>query len=387
LLTTPPPVGDAVLSATSAADGRPEFLVRLGLLLPCSVEDVEAAYRDAAKQAHPDHGGTVAEFVQLQSDYQSALEYARLSTNRRAWLAANVERYAAQQVVIAEVERRGGSVETSRPEWIARDVGEDFAQVAESITAIRWSGSEVTAADIQYLVSQLDHLGNVHRLDLSDTLLDYRTIRLLARLPTLHELNLQGTYAGNRTAAVLAELPALRRVNLGDTFVTWYGVWRLQGRRPGLVILSQYDDACRSSGAKRNYRWLMRLLVVYICAMVLATHYPVEPEIVPDVGWADADKAVHFGIYCGLTSLIAFALSWRCTDRKSLTGLSVAGYAGIAIFVTLFAAADEFTQPFTGRHQDFKDWLADVSGMVFGLILFSIVAGYRRQGGRLQRTR
>jgi VanZ family protein len=377
-LTTPPPLADAAISTTSAGDGRPEFLVRLGLLIPCSVEDVEAAYRDAAKQAHPDHGGTVAEFVQLQSDYQAAIEYARLTTNRRGWLAENVERYAAQQDVIAEIERRGGVVETSRPEWISREVGEDFAQIVDAISAIRWTGPEVTPADIRYLVSQREHVGSLHRLDLSDTLLDYRTIRLLAALPTLHELNLHGTYAGSRTAAALAELPALRRVDLGDTFVNRYDIWRLRGRRPTLEIVSQYDNTRRPSAAKRAYRWLMRLLVVYVFGLVLATHYPPDPDIIPEVRWRGMDKVVHFGIYCGLTSLTAFALSWRSKNRTSRTGLSAKWYVAIAVFVAAFAAVDEFTQPLTGRDRDLKDWLADMGGMLFGLILFSVVAPYLR---------
>lgn len=376
---TPPPLADASTSWATASDGRPDFLIRLGLLIPCSLEDVEAAFRDAVKHVHPDHGGTAAEFVQLEADYQAALQYAQFYTNRRAWLGANVERYAAQQELIAEIERRGGSVETARPQWIAREVGDDFAQVLDTIVGVRLTGPEVGLADVQYLASRREHLGGLHRLDLSDSLVDWRAIKCLTAFPTLHELDLSGTFAGNRTAGVLAQLPALRRVNLSDTFVTWRGVWRLRHRRPDLEVITQCDATRGTAGTKRGYRWLMRLLVAYVIALVLATHMPSDPDLLPQVHWQAADKVVHFGIYCGLATLMAFALSWRCADPKSRTGLSAAWFAGIAIFVGAFAAIDELTQPWTGRETDLKDWIADVAGMAVGLICFALISLYRRQ--------
>ena len=377
---TPSPFADAPHALATASDSRPDFLIRLGLLVPCSVEDVEAAFRESAKRAHPDHGGKASDFVQLQADYQAALEYARIHANRRAWLAANIERYTAQQELIAAIERRGGSVETSRPAWIDREIGEDFGQLVDTITAVRWTGPEVGLADVQFLARHRDLLGSLHRLDLSDSLVDLHAVRRLAALPTLHELDLRGTHAGNRSAAVLAEMPSLRRVNVSDTFVTWRGVWRLRRGRPDLEVITQCDNERGTAGTKRGYRWLVRLLAVYVFVLILGTHYPGEPEVIRGVRWPGADKLAHFGIYCGLTGLLAFVVSWRSIDRQSRTGLSAAWYAGIAVFVSTFAAVDELTQPWTGRERDFKDWLADVAGMAAGLILFSLVMLYRRRG-------
>ena len=104
----------------------------------------------------------------------------------------------------------------------------------------------------------------------------------------------------------------------------------------------------------------------------------------PLVRWPGADKLAHFGIYFGLTGLIALVVAWRCTDRQSRTGLSAAWYAAIAVCVASFAAIDEFTQPWTGRERDSKDWLADVAGMTAGLVLFAIISLVRRQGQRLK---
>jgi len=52
---------------SSSRDQRPEFMVRLGLAPPYTVEDVKAAYRDQTKRVHPDHGGSAQEFHALSA--------------------------------------------------------------------------------------------------------------------------------------------------------------------------------------------------------------------------------------------------------------------------------------------------------------------------------
>ncbi|MEA1931105.1 MAG: DnaJ domain-containing protein [Euryarchaeota archaeon] len=48
----------------------------LGLDAGASQDEVRSAYRSLAKEAHPDRGGTEAEFKQLQDAYTTAKEYA-----------------------------------------------------------------------------------------------------------------------------------------------------------------------------------------------------------------------------------------------------------------------------------------------------------------------
>ena len=60
------------MASSSSRDHRPEFMVRLGLAPPYSIEDVKAAYRDQAKRAHPDHGGSSREFHALQEAFDRA---------------------------------------------------------------------------------------------------------------------------------------------------------------------------------------------------------------------------------------------------------------------------------------------------------------------------
>ncbi|QDT72723.1 J domain-containing protein [Lacipirellula limnantheis] len=48
----------------------------LGLPLTATVDDVERAYRELAKQAHPDRGGDVEQFKRLQAAYERAKRQA-----------------------------------------------------------------------------------------------------------------------------------------------------------------------------------------------------------------------------------------------------------------------------------------------------------------------
>ena len=56
---------------------RPHCLKVLGLSLPCTEEDVLAAYREKAKEQHPDRGGDLDQFLRLQRYFEEARELVR----------------------------------------------------------------------------------------------------------------------------------------------------------------------------------------------------------------------------------------------------------------------------------------------------------------------
>ena len=60
-----------------ALRSRPTCLQALGLELPCTEEEVLAAYRELAKTMHPDRGGELAGFLQLQRYFEQALSLVR----------------------------------------------------------------------------------------------------------------------------------------------------------------------------------------------------------------------------------------------------------------------------------------------------------------------
>lgn len=61
-----------------ALRARPTCLKVLGLELPCTEEDVMVAYRERAKEQHPDRGGDLDQFLRLQKYFEQALKLVRL---------------------------------------------------------------------------------------------------------------------------------------------------------------------------------------------------------------------------------------------------------------------------------------------------------------------
>jgi hypothetical protein len=51
----------------------PRCILALGLALPCTTDDVLAAYRRKVKLLHPDRGGDRREFLRLQAHFEQAL--------------------------------------------------------------------------------------------------------------------------------------------------------------------------------------------------------------------------------------------------------------------------------------------------------------------------
>ncbi|HTU24244.1 MAG TPA: J domain-containing protein [Pirellulales bacterium] len=60
----------------------PRCVAALGLRMPCSEEQIKAAYRAKVKLLHPDHGGDKRRFLWLQSQFEEAL--ALLEAEKRA---------------------------------------------------------------------------------------------------------------------------------------------------------------------------------------------------------------------------------------------------------------------------------------------------------------
>ena len=110
-------------------------------------------------------------------------------------------------------------------------------------------------------------------------------------------------------------------------------------------------------------RGLDLLAAAYTCILLYATHHPRPAELVgPD---APGDKSLHLIAYTLLGGVVAAAFAsrggwgWR---------------AAAALFVPLFAAADELTQPLFGRFADSVDWAFDELGLVAGIGLVTVAA-------------
>ena len=194
----------------------PDFLAKLGLVPPYSIEDVKQAYRAKVKTAHPDVGGTAAEFTEIQAAYEQALEYVRFRASRMAWLSSHVEQYAAQQAFVAEIERQGGGAEVEGVDWLKQSFGADFAQLVSRIVGLRLSGQQFGDDSIALLLSERHMFDNLHWLDLSDSRTTDRGAAFLVNFPRLRRLDSRdhrrppGERAGRPAAAAAVDRAAAR---------------------------------------------------------------------------------------------------------------------------------------------------------------------------------
>ncbi len=102
----------------------------------------------------------------------------------------------------------------------------------------------------------------------------------------------------------------------------------------------------------------------YWVLLFVLTHVPVPPHAlhVP----AGGDKALHFGLFFGLTLL---GDRWLRASRRLP---SVAALAAWAVAYAAYAGLDEWLQRFVGRTPSVWDWWADLSGIAVGTLLSAL---------------
>ena len=105
----------------------------------------------------------------------------------------------------------------------------------------------------------------------------------------------------------------------------------------------------------------LAVLVCYWMALVISTHIPHPPHLI--FPQSISDKVLHLCAYAGLSFLLSF--NWAL--RRPLGWQQ---WLGIVAGLAAFGAVDEVTQIPVGRQCDVFDWLADVTGIVVGSVLF-----------------
>ena len=222
-------------------DSRPDFLVVLGLLPPCSAEDVHRAYKARVAELHPDHGGSLPEFLKLQHAYEQAQDFAKLQEGRLKWLATQVEQYVQQQAIVSEVELRGGRVEIEHLAWMQRSFGE-FAILAERLRGIVLRDCAAADELLQYLAEQASRLRHLRDIDLARSLVSDAGLESLCELRGLERINLEGTLVTEAGVVGLSALPELKWINLGNTPLRWWTRWQLARNYPRLTFAKKAHD-------------------------------------------------------------------------------------------------------------------------------------------------
>lgn len=217
-------------------DGRPDFMVVLGLGPPYAAEDVKAAYLAKVKEVHPDHGGTVDAFNELQAAYEQAKHYLDFRSDRRQWIANQMADYLQVGEVAERLEAFGADITNDAIDWLKQSFG-DFAQLTEAITAIRLVDSENAEAMIDYMVEHKDSLGRLTRLELPGCQLSDEAVMQLEVFQQLEHLDLSRTPITKDALWIVDSILDLESIDISDTRISWWT------RRKVRSVMQKRQDA------------------------------------------------------------------------------------------------------------------------------------------------
>mgnify|MGYP001575085830 CR=1 FL=1 len=115
--------------------------------------------------------------------------------------------------------------------------------------------------------------------------------------------------------------------------------------------------------AKTRNTLILAGTAAYWLLIFVGTHAP--GNVVHAQGYTD--KVYHFTAFFGLSFLL-------CSCVASFRRLGTATYAAIVGLVAAYGVCDELTQMLVpNRSADPLDWLADVSGAILGVLIFSLM--------------
>jgi hypothetical protein len=218
---------------------RPECMAALGLSPPYTIQDIHQAYLARVKGAHPDTGGNMAAFLNLQTAYDCANEYVRRHPFRLTWLANDVEFYIKQRAWIARLRDYDATVEIQQNRGLASSWGEDFIHLRDRVVSIHMHGSTVTDEVIGVLIHDRRLLGHLRILDLGSSKVTDHGLGTLPALESLQSLILCDTLViGRGLAKTVGRLPNLHVIDLRNTPVRWTTLIRLRWSFPSLRALS-----------------------------------------------------------------------------------------------------------------------------------------------------
>ena len=217
-------------------DPRPDFMVTLGLAPPYVLEDVLQAYRDKVKDAHPDRGGTVAAFNEVQTAFERAQAYLEFRGDRRSWIAAKMSRYTELRTAIERLEALGAAVTTHAPDWLENSFG-DFAQLSETARIVRLEASANGDALIRALVADHHALRDIESLALPKCRLTDQAVLSLAPFQQLKHLDLSDTPATALILDLIDAIESLETLNLDGTQVGWLAKRGAKSRLRGRSML------------------------------------------------------------------------------------------------------------------------------------------------------
>ena len=203
------------------ADGRPDFMVVLGVAPPYAAEDVKQAYFAKAKELHPDHGGNAHDFDALHKAFEQAQQYLEFRANSRGWIAKQMDGYLLSRQVMDQLEKFGAKIETNMIDWLQRSFG-DFAELTDAITTIRLENSQHAEQMVDVMLANRSALELLTRLALPGCQLSDESALQLGVFQQLQHLDLSNTEITKASLDLIDVLPNLKSFEVTGTNIGWW---------------------------------------------------------------------------------------------------------------------------------------------------------------------
>jgi hypothetical protein len=172
------------------------------------------------KDAHPDRGGSVGAFNEIQQAFERATAYLEFRSDRRGWIAGKMARYAELQRAVERLEQLGASVTTFAPAWLEQSFG-DFAQLTETVKTVRLDGPADGDVVIRALVADYHALRELEGLAMPGCRVSDEAVLSLAPFQQLKHLDLSNTPVSAMVLDLIDAIESLESLNLEGTRVGW----------------------------------------------------------------------------------------------------------------------------------------------------------------------
>ena len=155
-----------------------------------------------------------------------------------------MEQYLKQSLVVDELTRLGGRVETQEIDWHRKAFGEDFSQVMATIVSIHLCGPEIGDEAVKLLVKEHGMLYRLRILDLRWSQIGDAGLRCLRIFSGLSDLDLRGTRITLQPSRVVRWFPKLHRLGIDRSNVTLIDRLRLRfsGHHIELVTADPHES-------------------------------------------------------------------------------------------------------------------------------------------------
>ncbi len=172
---------------------RQKAIDTLGLTLPVTEDDVKQAFRRRAQKAHPDHGGSAAEFMEIQTAFEQAIGFAKQSGKRLPWIGSQLPIYIAQETTLELLSSWGGRYVIHELEWLENTFGEDFSVMGNRLVEIDLSGLSLGDDEMVHWGNEVETLPFVEKLNLAATRVTSKGLMNMPKMISLQHLDLNGT--------------------------------------------------------------------------------------------------------------------------------------------------------------------------------------------------